>query len=373
MLKALYKHLVKPLLFKIDPDTVHRYAISTGIFFRKNALRRKFVALLFRPYTSKTLTQTLAGINFPNPVGLSAGFDKNGDLVPIISKLGFGFTQVGTVTLHPYKGNKQPWTIRLPKSKGILVNYGLKNEGIDVVMKKLSQYKIDIPMSVSVGKTNSPTNVRDEAGIADYKQGLQQIIESGQGDLYTINISCPNTFGGEPFTTAEKLNQLLQSLNTLNTKKPIFLKMPINLEWDEFKKLLDVADTHGVAGVIIGNLNKNREDKTLKDSIPPEQKGALSGLPTQHLSNQLIYKTRRAFGGRFVIVGVGGIFSAEDAYQKIRMGASLVQLITGMIYEGPTLIRSINRQLERMLIRDGYKNLQEAVGIDADVNHAKTK
>ena len=149
---------------------------------------------------------------------------------------------------------------------------------------------------------------------------------------------------------------------SLKPKKPVFLKMPINLPWVKFKALLDLAIKYKVAGVIIGNLNKNRQDPVIKDAIPSYIKGSVSGLPTQKLSNELIAKTYKTYGQKLVIIGVGGIFSAADAYAKIQRGATLVQLITGMIYEGPQLIGDINRGLVSLLHHDGYTHLSQAIG-----------
>ncbi len=358
----IYTFIAKPLLFKVHPDIVHTKMVQIGYFLGNYPLTRKITKQLFH-YNNKKITQTIKGMEFKNPVGLSAGFDKDGDLVQIIPSVGFGFQQVGTVTYKPYKGNKPPWNTRLPKNKSIAVNYGLKNSGVENVLKKISRYKTrEIPLSISVGKTNSKETADDAAGIQDCKECYKAIVESGIADFITINISCPNTFGGEPFTEPNKLDALLNAFSTIPTEKPVFLKMPINLEWAEYKSLCDVALKYNIAGVIIGNLNKDRNEQSLVEPISPDVKGNLSGKPTQRLSNELISKTYKEYGKKLVIIGVGGIFSAEDAYEKIRLGASLVQLITGMIYEGPQLIGDINRGLVELLEKDGFENISEAVG-----------
>lgn len=182
------------------------------------------------------------------------------------------------------------------------------------------------------------------------------------GDMYTINISCPNTFGGEPFTTVKKLDKLLKKLVTVGHKKPMLVKMPINLALSEFEDLLKVIVKHKFSGVVIGNLTKEREKHLIKDPIPKGVKGGISGRPTWKLSNELISKTYHKYGNKLKIVGVGGVFTAEDAYEKIRRGASLVQMITGMIYGGPQIVGKINRGLVELLERDGYGSVGEAVG-----------
>jgi dihydroorotate dehydrogenase len=365
----VYTKCIKPLLFRHDPEWVHDRALIIGKRFGNSRIMRAILRAFFvRKYAN--LQQNIAGIDFALPVGLSAGFDKNGELLGVLPTLGFGFTQVGTVTLHSYEGNPPPRLYRLPQSKSIVVYYGLKNEGVLPIMDRVRASRTSIPLenfpiSISIGKTNSNATCTEEAGITDYVSCLQMVQDSGQGDFYTLNISCPNTFGGEPFTTPERLEKLLAAIQEKSKpNKPLFIKMPINLPWEEFHKLLEVCDQHGVDGVIIGNLNKNHTDPTVKDSIPDHVRGGLSGLPTKELSNNLIAKTYAMYGKRFVIIGVGGVFTAKDAYEKIRLGASLIQLITGMIYEGPQLIATINQGIARLLERDGFSHISEAVGID---------
>lgn len=314
-------------------------------------------------YQNPKLSQTLNGISFKNPVGLSAGFDKDANLIDIIPDVGFGFMSIGSVTLHPYEGNPQPRLYRLIKSKGLVVYYGLKNIGVDKIISKLkAQHNSGFPLLISIAKTNSRETCTTEEGIEDYYQCLKRILESGIGEIYEINISCPNTFGGEPYTTPERLEGLLARIYQLKLAKPLFIKMPINLKWGEFRQLLLVAIKHRVDGVIIGNLNKDHNSPAVKDEIPQNIKGGISGKPTWELSNDLISKTYEQFGKDLVIVGVGGIFSAEDAYEKIKRGATLLQLITGMIYQGPQLIGEINKGLQKLLEKDGYTNISEAVG-----------
>jgi dihydroorotate dehydrogenase subfamily 2 len=358
-----YRRRLKPMLFRFDPEEVHDRFTRNGELLGKQAWTRFVVARLFRLDHPK-LNQTIAGILFTNPVGLSAGFDKDGRLVNILPAVGFGFMEVGTVTKQPYPGNPKPRLYRLLKSHGIVVNYGLKNDGVDVIMARLRKRQPvqHFPISISIGKTNCQATATTTGGVEDYTAGLAAVVASGTGDFYTINISCPNTFGGEPFTNGSYLEQLLQSLVKV-ADKPMFLKMPINLPWPLFQQLLDVAVKFGVTGVVIGNLNKNREDPAIKDVIPSNIKGSVSGKPTWQLSNELISKTYQEYGKKLIIIGVGGIFSAQDAYEKIRRGASLVQLITGMIFQGPQLIGEINLGLVKLLERDGYKNISEAVGV----------
>lgn len=356
-----YKHFIKPVFFQFDPEFVHDSISSVGKFLGKSQIGRDFTKGLFH-FSHPSLKQKVAGINFDNPVGLSAGFDKNADLMNIMPSVGFGFMEVGTVTHKPYEGNPKPRLYRLKKSLGLVVYYGLKNIGVEKITGKIKHYSLKFPVIISVGKTNCSETSEDNAGIADYKDCLKYVSEHNVGDIYDINISCPNTFGGEPFTTAKKLDALLKEIDKLHIKKPIFIKMPISIDWEEFDKMLNVAVKHKVTGVIIGNLNKNHKDINVIDQIPDHIKGGISGKPTWRLSNMLISNTYQKYGDKLIIIGVGGIFSAEDAYEKIKRGATIVQLITGMIYEGPQLIGDINRGLVKLLKRDGFKNVSEAIG-----------
>ena len=359
---STYRNFLKPLLFKIDPEIVHDSFTNVGSYLGRRKITKSFVRRLFR-YDNKILQQNFLGISFPNPVGLSEGFDKDANLVNIMDDVGFGFMQVGSVTLKSYSGNVKPRLYRLPKSNGIVVNYGLKNIGVDKIINNLKgKIYSNFPLSISVAKTNSKETVKTKDGVNDYFECLKKLNEAKIGDFYTINISCPNVFGGEPFTTPERLELLLTKLKTLNVKKPLFIKMPINLNWREFKTLLEIIVRHKIDGVIIGNLTKVKDKKLIKDEIPNQIKGGISGKPTEKLSNELIGKTYRNYSDKLKIIGVGGIFSPEDAYNKIKLGASLVQLITGMIFEGPQLIGNINRKLVELLEKDRYKNISEAIG-----------
>ena len=183
--------------------------------------------------------------------------------------------------------------------------------------------------------------------------------------MIELNISCPNTYGGEPFTTPEKLEKLLKAVDAVGAKQPVFIKMPIDHEWPAFKKLLDVAVKHKIAGVTVSNLYKDRASADLKDNLPDSIKGNLSGQPTWQRSNDLIEKTYLEYGKKLTIIGVGGIFTAQQAYTKIRLGANLVEIITGVIFNGPQLAAEISYDLSKLLERDGFVNISQAIGIDA--------
>ncbi|NCU38254.1 quinone-dependent dihydroorotate dehydrogenase [Candidatus Saccharibacteria bacterium] len=364
--KLGYAYIAKPLLFRQRPDMVHHNLISVSKFIQHIPGLRS-VPRMWR-HDASILSQDIAGVHFINPIGLSAGFDKNIDMPYIMRNVGFGFMIGGSVTAMSSEGNPKPWFYRLPKTKSLVVFAGLPNKGVDYIASRLGKLPAwlfnDFPLSISVAKTNMQENVSDDVAIKDYCRSLKVLEDQNLGQMYEINISCPNTYGGEPFTTPQRLNALLAEVDRLKLSKPVFIKMPIDKSWAKFRMLLDVIVVHNVQGVTIANLLKDRTKAILSDELPDAVQGNLSGLPTQQLSTELVRKTYQAYGDRLVIIGVGGVMNAEDAYKKIKSGASLVALITGMIFEGPQLIGDINYNLERLLKEDGYVSIDEAVGVD---------
>lgn len=369
-----YKNGLKPILFLQQPDNVHGALLKHSTIIQKSAFLRATTKKAWSYGNEPYLAQDVFGLHFKNPVGLSAGFDKNFELVPLLKSIGFGFMEGGSVTYHACEGNPRPWFYRLPKSKSIVVYAGLANEGVTTITDRLLAYPGDIftnfPINISVAKTNSMQASLEADAIADYTGSLRHIQKADVGNMLTLNISCPNTYGGEPFTKPNKLDRLLAAVDELELKQPVCIKMPCELPWEDFKVLLEVASKHKVAGVTISNLAKDRGAAKLMDQLPDTVRGNLSGKPTFEASNDLIARTYQAYGDRFVIIGVGGIFSAEDAYTKIKLGASLVELITGMIFEGPQVIGQINKGLVVLLKADGYSNISEAIGVDTRAERA---
>lgn len=362
-----YKKAAKPVLFLSKPDKVHRGLIKTGKRVQKMPGVRSLPKLW--SYENPILETTVLGVKFRNPVGLSAGFDKTIELAGVMRSVGFGWMTGGSVTWGEYGGNEGEWFHRLPKSKSLVVNAGLPSEGTEVIAKRVRSYDEKMfdgfPLVVSVAKTNSKQSVGDEAGIKDYGDSLAAFDRLDQVGFLEINISCPNTFGGEPFTTTDRLEKLLTATDKLKLKKPVIIKMPISLSLKDFDALIEVIVKHEVAGIAVGNLLKDRKKAKLKDDLPDSVKGNLSGLPNKDISTELVRRVYEKYGDRLVIIGIGGVMSAEDAYEKIKAGASLIGLITGLIYEGPQLVGDINAGLVKLLKKDGFSSLAEAVGSDA--------
>jgi dihydroorotate dehydrogenase len=360
IVRFLYKQLARRIFFLMDPEKIHNYMIAFGRFLGSNPVTRAITAFFFS-YSNKTLNQNILGIHFKNPVGLAAGFDKDAKIIGVMKATGFGFTEIGSVTGEPCPGNPGRRLWRLIKSQGLLINYGLNNQGAEEISKRLSHKKFLTPVGTNVAKTNCKATVDVQAGIADYTKAYRLL--SNIGDYSVINISCPNAFGGEPFTDPERLESLLVEIKKVPSKKPIFVKIAPDLKEAVVDNILEISLKHGVKGFICTNLTKNRNNQKILDKNLPEI-GSISGKPIEGLSEKMISYVYKKTKGKAVIIGVGGIFSAEDAYRKIRLGSSLVQMITGMIFEGPQVISEINQGLVRLLKKDGFKNISEAVGKD---------
>jgi dihydroorotate dehydrogenase len=354
----LYKGVLKKFFFLQDPETVHDHMVRTGVFLGRHNITRIITRGLFG-YQHDALHQTVCGIRFNNPIGLAAGFDKNAQLLDILPSVGFGYEEVGSITGEPCTGNAKPRLWRLKESGSLVVYYGLKNDGAEVLAHRLRRKQFRFPVGISIAKTNCEATCDLHVGVADYVKAYKAFTTIG--DYFTINISCPNAFGGQPFTDPVSLEALLSEIDLLPKKKPVFIKFSPDLSKLEVDALLDVVARHKIDGFVISNLTKKRENDQIVDKDIPE-KGGMSGKVVQALSDEMISYVYQKTQGKYVIIGVGGIFTAEDAYTKIKNGASLVQLITGMIFEGPQIISDINRGLVKLLQQDGYTNISQAIG-----------
>jgi dihydroorotate dehydrogenase len=349
----------KPILFLFDPEDIHDLFLKTGSFLGKFRITRWKTQLLFG-YTHQKLEQNVLGINFKNPIGLSAGFDKDIMLTDIVSSVGFGFEEVGSVTAKPYLGNPRPRLWRLPKSKSLGVWFGLKNSGAETLSKKLSQKTHRLPIGVNVAFTNCKENLDISNAVDDYISGFETMEK--YADYLTVNLSCPNTSGGMPFLLPENYDNLMIEIDKIKTDKPIFVKINPDMSHTEIDKFLEISLRHRVDGIICSNLTKKMDQIDRGDVIPPH--GGLSGKLVFPKALDLLSYMYKKVGNKFVFVFVGGIFSADDAYRVIRQGATLVELITGMIFEGPQLISEINRGLVERMNRDGFNDISEVVGVD---------
>lgn len=358
----IYKKIIKKIFFRFDPEKVHNLVTTQGELIGKSKFLTNLISKKFGK-KSPIIKQNLAGINFEGPIGLAAGFDYEAKVVKILPSVGFGFNTIGTITNNAYEGNPAPRLGRLIKSKSLMVNKGFKNKGAIWTAEKLKNKTFKIPLGISIGKTNTKIKETQKFAIADILQAFDKLEKANiKNAYYELNISCPNLYGNISFYPPKNLDELLSAVDRLKITKPIFIKMPINETNESFEKMLDVIVRHKIKGVIIGNLQKDRNNSEIIKKELKWKFGNFSGKPTWNRSNELISLTYKKYKNKLIIIGCGGVFSAKDAYTKIQLGASLVQLITGLIFEGPLLVAKINQELPKLIKNDGFENISEAIG-----------
>jgi dihydroorotate dehydrogenase len=359
--KFIYRWLLRPLIFLWSGEVAHHKLMTFGLLFGSNFIGRFILRILFF-YKNKRLNTRVNGIDYKNPLGLSAGFDKDGELTDIYPVLGFGFAELGSFTGEICPGNPGVGRrlFRLIKSKSILVWYGLNNQGAQKIAQRLKNKKFNLPIGINAAKTNSTSEFVLQNSIDDYLKTLNAFKDIG--NYYTINISCPNTQDKEPFVDVANLKALVEAINKINLKKPIYVKLAADLSIDEINTIIDTCVECGIDGFVLTNLAKPEFNQEFRKEELTFHKGAMSGLPLQRISTNVIRHVYRRTQGKLTIIGVGGIFNAEDAYEKITSGANLVALVTAMIFEGPQIIGEINRGLVKLLKRDGFNSISEAVG-----------
>ncbi|MBD2293955.1 quinone-dependent dihydroorotate dehydrogenase [Anabaena sphaerica FACHB-251] len=372
----IYKAVIIPFLFtlvKTDPEWLHQQTISSLNWLSKasnNQLARWLNSRLQQSlclYDTR-LEQNLFGLHFPNPLGLAAGFDKDGVGASIWPGFGFGFAELGTVTYHRQPGNPRPRLFRLPLDKAALNRMGFNNSGAIAMATRLTLLNQEpsqsIPIGINLGKSKiTPL----EAAAADYLESFRLLKDLG--DYFVVNVSSPNTPGLRSLQDASMLSQILDVLQIENkTQKPLFVKIAPDLEWEAIADIINLAKTYKLAGIIATNTTISREglktqiiEKTGK--TPQEEAGGISGAPLRQRSTEVIQFIYQQTQGEIPIIGVGGIFTAEDAWEKITAGASLIQVYTGWIYEGPMMVRRILTGLLTKLEENGLNSISEAVGI----------
>ncbi|WP_295772902.1 quinone-dependent dihydroorotate dehydrogenase [uncultured Mucilaginibacter sp.] len=341
--------LLKPLLFKFDPEKVHYFVTRNLKRFNRfpggSAVSRAVWAV-----NDKQLERTVFGLTFKNPVGLAAGFDKNGDTIAEMANLGFGFIEVGTVTPLPQPGNDKPRMFRLPPDGALINRMGFNNLGVDVLASRISTYrksaeaaKNPVIIGGNIGKNKVTPN---EDAVLDYIKCFDRLFDVV--DYFVVNVSSPNTPGLRALQEKEPLMHILNTLQLRNNKngisRPILLKIAPDLTDDQLNDIVEIVQETKIAGVIATNTTISRDSLTSDPKIVAET-GGLSGKPLTQRSTEVIRYLSEKSGGSFPIIGVGGIHSEQDAVEKLEAGASLVQLYTGFIYEGPGLIGRINKRL----------------------------
>jgi dihydroorotate dehydrogenase len=372
----IYQTVLRPILFSganADPEWLHRQTLdilARFLQFQNHPIGRWGQAQLQASLWDEDtrLQQKLWGLTFPNPVGLAAGFDKNGEAAGIWSSLGFGFAELGTVTRHAQSGNPRPRLFRLTIDRAALNRMGFNNCGAGNMAANLASaqpnFSPTIPFGINLGK--SKVTPLEEAA-EDYRFSFQTLYE--WGDYFVVNVSSPNTPGLRSLQAPQQLEPILRSLQAENhLSKPIFVKIAPDLAAEDLAAVVDLAQTYHLAGMIATNTTISREG--LKTQILPttgksiaEEAGGISGAPLQARSTQIIRSIWQQTQGKLPIIGVGGIFTAEDAWEKITAGASLIQVYTGWIYEGPWMVKRILHGLLQKLEEHGLEEISEAVGL----------
>ena len=335
--------LIRPLAFMLDAETAHRATIAA----------LKFVPTHQPPRLPPLLKTRVAGLDFASPVGLAAGFDKNAEVPEQMLGLGFGFVEAGTLTPRPQDGNPKPRLFRLRADRAVINRLGFNNRGQPAAFERLQRGSHGHGIiGVNVGANKDSTD-----RIADYVSGVRAM--SSVASYITINISSPNTPGLRTLHDEGPLNELLAAVQSVRTKKPIFLKIAPDLEKGDPERIVRAAVDHGIDALIVANTTISRPP--LKSRFASEP-GGLSGAPLKTLALDALRKFRGASSGEIPLIGVGGISSADDAWERIRAGASLIQLYTAMVYEGPSVARRIAWGLAQHLEREGFASIGEAVG-----------
>lgn len=350
----IYERL-KSLLFTLPPEAAHDAAVSLLGWVQNTPLR----SLLERRFVlrDKRLEQTVWNQVFPNPVGVAAGFDKNARIPSALAALGFGHVEVGGVTAKAQPGNSKPRLFRLKQDNALINRMGFNNEGADAIADRLKRTDLPtIPLGVNMGKSKT-TPLEDAEDDYAYTYGKL----SDYGDYFVVNVSSPNTPGLRELQADTPLRRIIEALKEREAY-PLLIKVSPDLDRDDVEGVINVCEEYDLNGIIATNTTTERRE-TLRSSNRT-QEGGLSGEPLEDRSTELVrFIARRT---EVPIVGVGGIFTAEDAYRKIRGGASLVQLYTGFIYRGPAIAKEINEGLLSLMDEDGYSEVSEAVGADLD-------
>lgn len=339
---ALYK-LLRPFAFALDAETAHGAAI-VAVKFAHRLPPRRFPA---------SLRSTVAGIDFPSPVGLAAGFDKDGEVAEAMLGFGFGFVEIGTVTPRPQDGNPRPRLFRLKEDRAVINRMGFNNAGQDAALDRLRRLtRVHGVIGVNVGANKDSID-----RMADYVEGVRKLAPVAR--YLTINISSPNTPGLRDLQDAGALDELLSAVSEARGGKPIFLKVAPDLGEGDAERIVRSALDHRIDALIVANTTVSRPP--LKSRFASES-GGLSGAPLLPLALESLRQFRAASGGEIPLIGVGGIGNADDAWDRIVAGASLVQLYSAMVYEGPGLAKRIADGLAKRLRREGMASIAEAVG-----------
>lgn len=351
--------LLKPILFSFDPETAHNAIKKLSLVAPKSWLR----SLTF--VKSLRLVSSIGEKPLSNPIGLAAGFDKNGEIIDFMGSLGFGFLEIGSITAKPCAGNERPRIFRLPNEQSLINRMGLPNLGASVIAKKFAQKKINkfsFPLGMNIAKT--PDFVKKEEkidGIDDFLQTFAKL--HSYGAYIVFNLSCPNTDDGIHFEDPRIFKDLAKAVyserKSFSVTKPVLIKISPDLNKKSLTQTVELACDYGFDGFVVSNTTLNRGALKTPDPI---EKGGLSGKGLTKLANAQLKQVYEIVGRKKLIIGVGGIMSFEDLKVKLSLGASLFQIYTGLIYQGPFFVKELNQKLDQFCEREGVKNYQELIG-----------
>jgi len=376
-----YQQGLRPLLFhgiKIDPEWLHQRTLELlKTLADPGATNHPMQARMYRPlqqwlrdrcqYTDARLSQSVWGLTFPNPMGLAAGFDKDGMAAQAWSLMGFGYAELGTVTYHAQPGNPKPRLFRLPRDRAAINRMGFNNQGAAQLAERLQDYwhiqASTIPVGINLGK--SKITPLDEA-VDDYVQSFRLL--KTLGDYFVVNVSSPNTPGLRSLQASASLGPILAALQAENQdRKPLLVKIAPDLEWEAIAEVLSLADNHHLSGIIATNTTIQRSGLKTERILQTgnrvtEEPGGLSGAPLRQRATDVIRFLHQKSAGQMPIIGVGGIFTARDAWEKINAGATLLQVYTGWIYGGPEMVRQVLSGLVKQLDHHQLGTIHEAIG-----------
>lgn len=342
----MYKRILKPILFSFNPETAHNMIFSTLSFLRHVPFARSIMRSIYRK-ESPALEKEVFGIKFPNPVGLAGGLDKNGEFYNDMADFGFGFVEIGSLTPKPQDGNPKPRCWRVPGDKAIINRFGINNKGVKNAVEHLKKERPEVIVAANISKNTSSIN---EEAAKDYETSFGLLYDFV--DMFVINISCPNVVGLTSLQDINFLSDIVDRLLDLrmyyDEYRPILLKVSPDLSHQQLDEIIDYSMRSGIDGIVAGNTTRSRDglNSISAEKIEEIGNGGLSGAPLHKKNLELVRYIHEKSEGRLPIVGVGGIMSPEDAQAMLAAGASLVEIYSGFIYEGPALVKRIIRYLE---------------------------
>jgi len=351
----MYKHILKPILFRFNPETAHNLTFHAISFLRYIPFSRSIIRAIYHR-DSPALSREVFGINFPNPVGLAGGLDKNGEFYNDMGNFGFGFVEIGSLTPKPQDGNPKPRCWRVPGDKALINRYGINNKGVKNAVEHLKKVRPEVIVAANISKNTSSIN---EDAAKDYETSFGLLYDFV--DMFVVNVSCPNVVGLTSLQDISFLSDIVDKLLDLrmlyDTYKPILLKVSPDLSKEQIDDIVDYCLRSGIDGIVAGNTTRSRDGLTTisQERIEEIGNGGMSGETVHQKNLALVRYIHEKSAGKLPIVGVGGIMSPEDAKEMLDAGASLIEIYSGFIYEGPALIKKIIKYLEGFVKSDKPK------------------